>query len=271
MARQQVGLAHLSAIDLPPVSLIDLAVETGCDSVALRLYQAAPGTPVYPYAPGTAETDHLNAHAKASGVRISEVELLPLTSEIDIRALKPLLEVAAELGANGIIVTGDIEDPILMQERFTRLCDMAGLYGLKVHLEFMRWRPIGTLEDALLLLSRANCDNAHVLIDILHLIRSGGLASDVARIPYRWLDIVQVCDAAKELRGDIIAEARGGRLGLGEGALPIRELLEALPVECSFSLEIPTQGDVSDRSRILQHSRSELLNILASVDPCERT
>lgn len=270
MARRQVGLAHLSAIDLPPMELIDLAAETGCESVALRLYQAAPGTPVYPCAPGSAETHRLKAHANAHGVRISEVELVPLTFETDMRALEPLFEVATELGAGGIIVTGDIQDPDLMRERFAQLCDLAGAHDLKVHLEFMRWRPIGTLEDALSLLSRANRNNAYLLIDLLHLIRSGGSASDLARIPQRWLDIVQACDAEKDLRGDIIAEARGGRLGLGEGALPIRELLESLPVECSFSLEIPTHGDVSDRSRFLKHSRFELLNILASVDPCER-
>lgn len=108
MARP-IGLAHLTAIELDSKALIDLAADAGYASVALRLRSAAPGTPVYPLAPGSAETAALRDHARARGVAVSEVELIPITPDLDLASLPPLLQVAEELGATGLIVTGDMD------------------------------------------------------------------------------------------------------------------------------------------------------------------
>ena len=53
-----IGLAHLSAIELEPTALLDLAAETGHASVALRLHSAAADTPFYPMVPGTVGHGH---------------------------------------------------------------------------------------------------------------------------------------------------------------------------------------------------------------------
>ncbi|WP_343080893.1 sugar phosphate isomerase/epimerase family protein [Ostreiculturibacter nitratireducens] len=237
-----IGLAHLSALDLPPVKLLELAKRVGCASVALRLHSAAPGTPVYPIAPDSPELFVLKKGIAATGVAVSEVELVPLAAELDVTTLDPLLDVAADLGATGMIVTGDIADRNLLVDRFGTVCDMAQARGLKVHLEFMKWRHTATIHDAREVVEGAGRANGRVLIDLLHLFRSGGTVEDVAALSEGLVDLVQVCDATAKLEGDIIAEARGGRLVPGDGALPLSESLAALPGAPDLALEVPARG-----------------------------
>jgi sugar phosphate isomerase/epimerase len=248
---RSLGLAHLSAIDLTPHELIDLAYETGCASVALRLHSAAPGTPVYPIGPGSAALSALRHHAESRKVAISEVELVPITEELEIAELGPLMEVASALGATGIIVTGDIEDDAVLLERFRGLCELAQAHGLLVHLEFMRWRAVGMLEAATRLVRMSGRPNARVLIDLLHLVRSGGSAADLTALPPDMVSLVQICDARAELEGDIIAEARTGRLMPYSGALPIDALLAALGPGARWAIELPGLGQGAVRRQAL--------------------
>ncbi|TYC61908.1 sugar phosphate isomerase/epimerase [Rhodobacterales bacterium] len=243
LTSRPLGLAHLSAIDLAPHDLIDLAASAGYSSVALRLHSAAPGTPVYPLSPGTGEAHALKEHGRRRGVRVSEVELVPITEDLRIADLQPLLEVADELGARGLIVTGDIADEALLVERFRSLCQDAANHGLLVHLEFMRWRDVGTLPAAQQVVERSGQDNARILIDLLHLVRSGSTVKDLAAVPGELISLVQICDARAELEGDIIAEARGGRLMPYAGALPIDALLSSLGPDVDWAVELPGMGE----------------------------
>ena len=252
-----IGLAHLSAIELEPTALIDLAAETGHASVALRLHSAAAGTPVYPMEPGAVETRALRDHAHTRGVSISEVELVPITRNLVPNTLRPLLQVARELGATGLIVTGDIDDRTLLIERFTEICKNAAAHGLLVHLEFMRWRAVGTLSDAREVVERSEQHNARILVDLLHLARSGGTAKELATLPPNMVNLVQICDATAELQGDIIAEARGGRLTPGQGALPIPDMLSALRGTWNAALELPGLGEGDARRTALAEARAQ--------------
>ena len=56
-------------------------------------------------------------------------------------------------------------------------------------------------------------------------------------------DYVQPCDAraTRPSDADIPLEARSGRLYPGDGELPLRELLAALPAGIPLSLEAPSQ------------------------------
>ncbi len=80
--------------------------------------------------------------------------------------------------------------------------------------------------------------NASVLIDNLHLARTGGVPDDVTAIAPTRLPYVQLCDAAAERPADLVVEALDGRLTLGDGVLPLRELVGALPQHTALSMEI---------------------------------
>jgi sugar phosphate isomerase/epimerase len=117
---------------------------------------------------------------------------------------------------------------------------------MRTVLEFMVFTAIKTVEQADRIIGRARHPAGAVLVDPLHLRRSGGSPADVAalvalnadRYPY-----AQFCDgllATPDGRGPALyAEAVEDRLAPGEGELPLAELLAALPAGAALSVEAP--------------------------------
>jgi sugar phosphate isomerase/epimerase len=108
-------------------------------------------------------------------------------------------------------------------------------------IEFMVFRGIATLDDAMRVVGLAGHPNLGICVDALHLQRSGGTPESVSRIDSRLISCVQLCDApaAAPAPQDIPREARYGRLYPGEGALPLRELLAVVPAGHPLSIEVP--------------------------------
>jgi sugar phosphate isomerase/epimerase len=242
MTRVVLGLAHLTALELSPPALVTEAARAGFASVGLRVVPATTGGPAYPTRAGTEAHRALKQILAAEGVRVSDVEFIQLTPEIDVQGFAGVFEAAADLGAISVTVSGDDHDHARLTAHFAELCDLAQPFGLRVDLEFMRWRVIGALPQALAIVRQANKSNGAILVDALHLTRSGGKAADLIAIPDEWLRASQICDAGADVpatKAAIIAEAREGRLPPGEGALPLGDLLEALPADTSLSVEMP--------------------------------
>ena len=83
---------------------------------------------------------------------------------------------------------------------------------------------------------------AALVVDALHLARTGSSAEEVRTLPDHWLSYVQLCDAPKEAPPDhagLITEARTDRLLPGSGALPLHELIDAFPAGAVYSVEAP--------------------------------
>jgi sugar phosphate isomerase/epimerase len=237
-----LGLAHLTALDLAPVALVAEAARAGFSFIGLRAIPATAGGPAYPTRMGTDAHRELKRSLAGEGVRLNEIEFVQLTPRIDIPALAGLFEAAADLGAVAVTASGDDDDPVRLTAHFADLCDLAQQFGLRVDLEFMRWRAIGSLPQAAAIVRGAGKANGTILVDALHLHRSGGKPGDLISMPAHLLRALQICDAVADMPANdaaIIAEAREGRLPPGEGALPLGELLEALPVDASLSVEMP--------------------------------
>ena len=195
MTRVVLGLAHLTALELSPPALVTEAARAGFGSVGLRVVPATTGGPAYPTRLGTEAHRALKQILAAEGVRVSDIEFIQLTPEIDVRAFAAQFEAAADLGAISVTVSGDDHDPARLTAHFAELCDLALAFGLRVDLEFMRWRAIGALPQALSIVQQAGKSNGAILVDALHLTRSGGKAGDLISIPDEWLRAVQICDA----------------------------------------------------------------------------
>jgi len=237
-----LGLAHLTALDLAPVALAAEAARAGFSFIGLRVIPVTAGGPAYPARVGTDAHRELKRSLAGEGVRLNEIEFVQLTPRVDIPALAGLFEAAADLGAVAVIASGDDDDPVRLTAHFADLCDLAQQFGLRVDLEFMRWRAIGSLPQAEAIVRGAGKANGTILVDALHLHRSGGKPGDLISIPAHHLRAVQICDAVADMPASdaaIIAEAREGRLPPGEGALPLGELLEALPADAILSVEMP--------------------------------
>ncbi|MGX1787905.1 sugar phosphate isomerase/epimerase family protein [Bosea sp. NPDC055332] len=247
-----LGLAHLTALDLAPRALITEAARCGFRSVGLRVHPATVGGAAYPTRVGTWSHRELAHVLRSEGMRLNEIEFIQITPGIEIGAYEPLFEAGTDLGAASVTVSGDDPDTARLTANFAALCELAGRYGLRVDLEFMRWRAVATVGQAEAVVRGAGRSNGAILVDALHLSRSGGQPEDLRAIPASMLRAAQLCDAdgvMPKLDEDIVAEAREGRLPPGEGTLPLAELLAALPADATLSVEMPSR-DRDAKARI---------------------
>ena len=236
-----LGLAQLGFLDVEPPTLIDVAARAGFAAISVRTRAVVPGGPEHPLATGSRMSRETLARIRATGVGILQVELVQLVADTDIASCRPMLEGAAALGAERVVATGDDADDHVVADRLARLCDLAAEYRMIVDLEFMPFRHLATLAQALRVVALAARDNACVMIDALHLFRSGGTVADVAAVPGQGLGVCQLCDAplAAPAPDRLAVEAREQRLLPGSGELPLRSLLEALPEGSPLVAEVP--------------------------------
>ena len=240
MAMTVLSLAHLTVLDVAPPALFDIAAQAGYQSVGIRIFPAVPGAVAYPLSPPT--VSEWRRRMADAGVGVHDVEFLPITPEIHVGDYAQTLALAAELGARRLSVAGDDADFSRLAEHFGALCDLAAKVGMGVDLEFMRFRILGTLPQALEIVTRAARPNGKLLVDMLHLHRSGGTAAMLRDIPAALLGSVQLCDAPlhiPETDAGLTEEARGGRLFPGEGELPLIDFMNAVPGDIPISLEVP--------------------------------
>jgi sugar phosphate isomerase/epimerase len=85
---------------------------------------------------------------------------------------------------------------------------------------------------------------ARVLVDTIHVDRSGGTPGDIRSVPGELIAYAQICDAHGPRPRDfetMIFQARNERAFPGEGDLDLRAMTRALPPDIPLSLEAPTK------------------------------
>jgi sugar phosphate isomerase/epimerase len=272
-----LALAHLCLLHCGPARLIETAAHAGFQAISLRLHPAAAGSPAYPMRSGDALFKETRSRLADTGLKVAEVEFVSLTADLDLATVLPILETGAELGAARLDVSGDDPDLHRLADRFGQLCDQARAFGMGVDLEFMRWRVVNDIECAARVVAAAARPNGRILLDALHLFRSGGRPEAVARLDPRLIGALQVSDAMAADPGDegIVAEARGGRLLPGQGELALAELLAATPADIPLSAEIPmglTAPGLSDQdlARLVYTATREWLHSAQPRGPVAR-
>jgi sugar phosphate isomerase/epimerase len=264
-----LSLAHLTVLDTTPPELVSVAAEAGFRTVGIRL-TATPSVGVPPYdilrdGPVLRET---LARLRDTGISVLDTEFLRFEPDEPVGVPDGFLDVSARLGAKYVLVMSAEPAEMRTIERFGELCDQAAPYGLQVGLEFAVYTGVRTLAQAADVVARAKRANAFVILDALHFSRSGGLPAHVAPIDPSLLRYAQLCDAGPDMPAStdtpaLIREARTGRLLPGEGVLPLRELVAALPAEIPLSIEAPCRATADlpalDRAR---RARRALVNLL---------
>ena len=184
-----------------------------------------------------------------TGVIALDIEPI-IPSEDGSDFAEQLIEAAAVIGARHILFTSRLKDQDRTTDRYREVCRMAQPYGITVVCEFLPIFPLNTLSMATEIVRSAGASNGGVLIDNLHLSRSGSSVEDVQTMPSELFPYLQICDAVAERPtefGGLLDEALNGRLCPGEGSLPITELLQAIP-EVPLSFEVRSQflRDIAD-------------------------
>jgi sugar phosphate isomerase/epimerase len=242
IAMPPLGLAHFSVIQVPPLELVGLAASTGYSSIGLRLHPAFPGAPFYEVRAGSTTSTQMRKRLGDEGIRVYDIEFVTVGPDFVPASLTGILEDASTLGARRLSVCGDDVDRGRLVANFAALCGLADQFGMGVDLECMAWRRVANIDDALEVVLCAAQPNAGLLIDALHLARTGGIPRDLRRVPAPFIRSVQLCDARPSVpatRDAMIQEARSGRLPPGQGILPLRELIAELPSGTTLSVEVP--------------------------------
>lgn len=237
-----LSISHLTVLHATPPELVDAAAGAGFDAVGIRVWPAA-DEPAYPMLGDTPMMRETLARMADTGVRVLDVEVLRLRPDSAYDDTLRILDAGVRLGARGVLVIGNDPDEARFVERFGAVCAAAAERGMRACLEFMIFSAVKTLADAVRILDRVAHPAGAVLVDALHLQRSGGIPADVAALPPDRLPYVQLCDGPFEpVRPPeevALTEARTGRLFPGDGEMPLRELVDALPPAAALAVESP--------------------------------
>lgn len=241
-----LAVACLTALQLSPPELVDAAAAAGFDGVSIRMFPPRSGDPLMPVATDAALLAETARRLDDHGCGVIDVEAIQLAPGLDLDAVMPGLEASAMLGARHVLATAGHEQPAAVAEALHALCERCEPLSIRVVLEFMVFSTVPTLEQAVAVVTEAAHPMAGVLVDPLHLRNAGDTPQSVASAVERRPDLfpyAQLCDAplAAPAGGtrELFGEAIGDRLAPGDGELPLRELLDALPSATPLSVETP--------------------------------
>ncbi len=241
-----ISLDHLTLLALTPPELVHAAAAAGFMHVGLRLNPAAPPQEqAWPMLGASTMRRETLAVLRDTGVAVFDFGVFRLRQGMDLDALEPVFACAAELGARHAVVNGDEPELQRAAALLHALCERARPYGIGLHLEPTPWSGVPTLHAAQALLQACRHRSARLLVDALHLVRSGGSVADVAALPQELLGCVQLCEPAGPTPADVatmIHQARHERALPGEGVFDLQPLLAALPDDLPWSLEAPVDS-----------------------------
>ena len=206
-------------------------------------------------------TGEVRDRLRDSGLAALDAEVVWLRSGPDDPDHFRLIDTAVEVGAQNVLVVSSATDPGETADKLGRLSDHAD-NDLRICLEFGAFTSVRSLADALDVLERCGRVEAGLLVDPLHFARTGGRPTDLGKVDPSRFAYAQFCDAAAvgpnlDDVAAIIEEALDLRLMPGEGALPLSQVLAAMPPATPLSVELRSKAlresfpDPEARSRAL--------------------
>ena len=234
---QPISLASGVLPEFAPEITARAAVTAGFDAVGLW---------VEPATWTAATTREVRSIVGDAALPILDVEVVWLKAGPLDEAHLRIIDIGREIGAKNVLVVSSDPDDRGTAAKFAALCAHAG-GDIRISLEFGIFTAVRTIGQAQAILAQVAHPAAALLIDPIHLARSGGTPDDVAAVPRSLLPYAQFCDAGPLTYdlGDpaaVIAEAIDGRLQTGEGVLPLDTILDALPAGLPLSIELRSKA-----------------------------
>jgi sugar phosphate isomerase/epimerase len=229
-----IRLASGTLPEFDPVTVVEAAAAAGFD-----------GSGIW-FDPKSWREATTRATARAfadTGIRPVEIEVLIVGDPARSTNHQRLLEAGAALGASDAIVVSTESDPGRCADLLGALNEQARPLGVRLCLEFLPIFAISDLATARSVVEAVGDANLKILVDTLHVARTGTAVEDLAALPPELLSFAQFCDAPRTAPGagdydELYDEALNGRLLPGDGELPLVELVAALPPGLPLSLEM---------------------------------
>jgi sugar phosphate isomerase/epimerase len=143
-----------------------------------------------------------------------------------------LFRAAGALGARHLKVVppfgGQGWEQSRLIDQFGQLCAEAARHDLRVALEMIPFSDLSNLEQALAVVAGADAANGGLLIDIWHVVRSGGDFDDILRVPSRYIVAAELNDADAQPSGDLTTDSMCNRKPCGDGQFDVPAFIAAL-------------------------------------------
>lgn len=249
----RIALASGVLPEFGPLETIRAAAAGGFDAVGLW---------IEPENWTDAMTRDSRAALADSGLELIDVEVIWIKPDSDLDLHKRSIDIGAELGAKNVLCVSSDPDMAATAAKLAALCAHAEASGIRVALEFGVFTEVKTIAMALAVLDAVAHPLRALLIDPIHVDRSGGTAAEIAAVPRALLPYAQFCDAPAE-RPDpadfaaVITDAIDLRRQCGAGVLPLAAILDALPAGVPLSIELRSKAlrdgwpDPAERAKVV--------------------
>ncbi|WP_413542552.1 sugar phosphate isomerase/epimerase family protein [Citricoccus nitrophenolicus] len=267
-----LGVAPLSALDLPVLDYVRAAANAGFAAVGLRVEPVSAGDPTFPRDLTSPQFRELEAALTDANLEVLDVEVFSVDPGTTRSDWLQVMEVGARLGASYLNIVGGHDSAAEFEDIVGQLSGDARDHDLLPVLEPVAYRPFNDFSLAVQIARNVGCA---VEMDVLHFLRTG-TSLDLVREHRDLFPVFQLCDAPASMEthgallqdlaatgeGDpAVAESRSLRLLPGDGDGPIRELLSILGDRTRISVEIPNvkaRGDLSAEEYLaLLHNRAQ--------------
>ncbi len=254
---RKFSLAYLTIPGTDPVTHIQIAAETGYDSVSLRtIPMHLPCEPEYRLEKDEKLFNSIKAALREYGLRVMDIELARIKEEVDINEFAPAFEAAAKLGATDVLGSVWSRNRSWYTDTVGRVAAMAKQFGLSYNVEFLPWAGVRNLQEAITLVDRVGCDNLYIMVDTLHAGRAGVTAQELKRTNQRYFRFMHLCDGPAGSDGDpvlddikdelMIFTAREARCYVGQGCMDVAGMVAAIP-GVPLSIELPNDKELAAR------------------------
>lgn len=239
---KKYSLVHLTDISCSPPKLINIAKKCGYDSVSLRIIpMGLKGEAALDIASDKNLFLDTKKAAEDTGISINDIENARIFAGVNIEKYEPSLEAAASLGIKHVLTNVWTNEKSYYLERFSELCELAAKYEQIVNVEFVTWSSIRDIKSAKELILESKCENVGIVIDLLHFYRSKCTIDELKGLPKDWFNYMHLCDCEVKIPEDessLINTGRSERLYPGEGAIDIKNIVDALP-NMVYGIEVP--------------------------------
>jgi sugar phosphate isomerase/epimerase len=240
--KRRLSIDHLTVTDAEPIENIKIAAALGCTDISIIPASGVPQLVLPDILADRAMHRRIADASKEYGIGIYTLEGFMLTPEARASDFHERFEMATTIGApSGVVI---IFDPDLSRaaDLFGELCEIGRQHNMRMNIEYVPTTHAPTLQSALDLIERAGSpENAALVVDILHHIRSGGSIEDIARISPSRIATAQICDGPLEASREFYVgtEMILERMVPGQGQFPLRAFIDSLPAETVIGVEVP--------------------------------
>jgi len=255
---KRLGIELLSVFGMNPVEHVELAAGLGCASISTGLTQL-PFNP-HGYAPWSLRDDpalrrRLIEVMRDRGVSIALGEGCIIRPSVEMADYAADMDIMAELGATCVNTATMDPDAGRTTAQCAVLAELAGQRGMNATIELVPASAAGTLAAALAIVHQVDRPNFRLLLDSMHVFRSGGTVEELLTIDPERIGYAQLCDVPMPaIEPDYMREAMFGRRVPGQGDLPLSGFIAALPPNVSIGLEIPmlaqAEAGISPKQRL---------------------